>query len=118
VLLALAGCASPRGASAQRVEHVVLVKLREPGAAPELVAACQRELAGLASVSRCRVGRPLDIGRPEVAADWDVGLVIEFDSVADYQRYLADERHAALVTAWKPRWERITIQDVLVDFAD
>jgi hypothetical protein len=108
-------CAAPAGSSpAQRVQHVVLIKLREPATTDELVAAC-RELADLPSVASCRIGRPLDIGRSEVAGDWDVGVVIEFASTADYQRYLADERHAALVATWKPHWERITIHDVLLE---
>ena len=108
----LGGCAAAGERSSQRIEHVVFIKLTDPADADELIAACRREMPAIAGVAACTVGRPLDIGRPEVVNDWDVGLVIEFASKADYQRYLDHPRHAALVAAWEPRWQRITISDI------
>ena len=58
-------------------------------------------------------GRPVDTGRPEVSADYDLAILVEFDSVDAYRAWLASPAHRDLVRTWKPRWSRATI----VDFA-
>jgi hypothetical protein len=48
-----------------------------------------------------------------VAKDYDLGIVVQFDSVEDYQAYLAHPIHQELVAKWRPKWRR----SYMVDFA-
>lgn len=95
------------------VVHPVYISLADPADAEELIADCDARLGDLPMVSAYACGRPLDTGRPEVAADYDVALVVAFDSVEDYRAYLAHEDHVWLVRKWKPRSSAMRIHDVL-----
>lgn len=58
-------------------------------------------------------GAPVDIGRANVAKDYDLGIIVQFDSVADYKAYLEHPVHQELVKTWRPKWKR----SYIVDFA-
>lgn len=107
----LAGCAAHR--PAPRVEHLVLVDLADPADLPAMRAESDRLLSGLPGVRRYVSGTPVETGRPEVSADYDLAILVEFDSVDDYRAWLASAPHRELGSKWRPRWKRATI----VDFA-
>lgn len=120
----IAGCTAsqapwsgrPAGGVATSVaplQHVVLVELADAGDLAEMRADSDRLIPRIASVRSYACGTPVDIGRGNVARDYDLGLVVTFDSVEDYRAYLADPLHEELVAKWRPRWRRAYI----VDFA-
>ena len=58
-------------------------------------------------------GTPVECGRTNVSKDYDLGIVVQFDSVEAYQAYLVHPIHQELVTKWRPHWKR----SFIVDFA-
>ena len=107
----LAACAAHR--PAPRIEHLVLVDLADPADLSAMRAESDRLLARAPGVRRYLSGTPVDTGRYEVSADYDLAILVEFDSVEDYQAWLASAPHRELGSKWRPRWKRATI----VDFA-
>jgi hypothetical protein len=114
VSLLLASCGADPAPTSRKVgiEHVVLIELKDPSEADALVKECEAMLAKVPSVVRYGVGRPFDAGRPEVSADYDVGLVIGFEDAEGYRAYDAHPDHVALRSAWVPRIAAIRIHDV------
>ncbi|MFM1824020.1 MAG: Stress responsive Barrel Domain [Planctomycetota bacterium] len=124
-LAAIAGCsasqapwegrptASESPVPAARLQHVVLVELADKADLAAMRADSDRLIPRIATVRTYACGTPVDIGRGNVARDYDLGLVVTFDSVEDYRAYLADPLHEELVAKWRPRWRR----SYIVDFA-
>lgn len=110
VVALLGACASPPGG---RLQHVVLVDLADDADIPAMRADSDSRLPLIPEVRRYVCGTPVDTGRASVSNDYDLGIIVEFDSVEDYKAYLVHPAHQALVTAWKPRWKR----SYMVDFA-
>jgi hypothetical protein len=100
-------------AESRRLQHVVLVELADQGDISAMQADSDRMLPSIPTVRSYACGAPVDIGRPNVAKDYDLGIVVTFDSIADYKAYLVHPVHQELVTRWKPRWKR----SYIVDFA-
>jgi hypothetical protein len=116
LVLTLGGCAAgPRMAPRPaRINHFVLVKLRNPADAPAAIADCNASLATIPGVVAFAAGAPIDTGRSDaVTADYDVGLFIGFMTEADYAVYVDHPCHTALVERWRPRVEWIRVYDVL-----
>lgn len=107
---ALPACHS---ASKSRLQHVVLVDVADDAEIPAMRADSDRLLPTIPQVKGYACGTPVDIGRANVARDYDVGIIVEFDSVEDYKAYLEHPVHQQLVQAWRPKWKRAYI----VDFA-
>ena len=99
--------------SRMRLQHVVLVDLADDADIAAMRADSDRMLPGIPSVRRYVCGTPFETGRPNVAKDYDLGIVVEFDSPDDYKAYLEHPVHVELVRTWKPRWRR----SYIVDFA-
>jgi hypothetical protein len=122
VSLALASCAStsaPRSAfdpvghaSPTALQHVVLIKLNDPGEAAAMIADIDAAIANIPAVERYWRGSRFDVDRPEVKRDFDVGLIIEFRDAAAYDVYVHDPHHLDVVTRWMPRCASLTIYDV------
>jgi hypothetical protein len=110
-LVLLVACAAPQPAGAARLQHVVLFTLHDPADAAALLADCRERLVRIPGVLDVQAGAPVDIGRPDVAADYDVGLVVQFADAQAYRAYLADPRHQELVQFWKPRWKALWFCD-------
>lgn len=89
----------------------MLIKLEDPSEADALIADCMALLTDIPSVLELDVGRPVDLGRPDVVADYDVGLVVVFADAAGYRSYLEHEQHLELVESWVPRWAWYRIHD-------
>lgn len=109
-IFAAPGCQSTAPA---RLQHVVLVDLADDADIPAMRAESDARLPSIPEVKGYVCGTPVDIGRTNVATDYDLGIIVEFDSVEAYKSYLAHPTHQALVAAWKPKWKR----SYIVDFA-
>jgi len=96
-----------------RLQHVVLVDVADDAEIPAMRAESDRLLPTIPQVKRYVCGAPVDIGRTNVARDYDLGIIVEFDSVDDYKAYLEHPIHQQLVQVWRPKWKRAYI----VDFA-
>jgi hypothetical protein len=113
-LIGLASCASRRQPVLQQPEvlHVVLVKLKNPADAQELVNDTQRTLGLTSDAHALTPGVALGVKRPEVDDDYTVAFVMEFRDADCYQRYLESEAHKGLVARWLPRAERLRAMDI------
>jgi hypothetical protein len=99
---------APRG----RVHHLVFVSLKAPSEADALARDMETTLAGIPGLLRIHVGRPLDLGRPEVTADYDVGATMEFATVEALRGYPDHPLHRALLERWTPKVARLRVHDV------
>lgn len=113
------GAPAPAGSvsSAARMpgplQHVVLVELADKSEIAAMKADSDRLLPQIPSVRGYVCGAPVDIGRGNVAKDYDLGIVVQFDDVAGYRAYLEHPVHVELVQRWRPKWRR----SYIVDFA-
>jgi hypothetical protein len=118
-LPAAAGCGSWRRSPpapqlpATTLQHVVIIKLRQPSEADELIADTRRHLSAIPQVMDLRIGRPYDVGRPGVDLDWDVAVFMRFTDRKAYEAYLVHPEHLALVNSWQPYWQWIRVHDAL-----
>ena len=112
------GCASGPADHAPRtmaapLQHVVVVDLTDDADIPAMRAASDALMATIPWVKGYVCGAPVDIGRANVATDYDLAIIVQFDSVEDYRRYLEDPRHLELVATWRSKWAR----SYIIDFA-
>lgn len=111
-----AGCSTPDqrtgGNSPARISHIVLAKLNDPGDARALLSEGRQKLATIPGVRSYAQGRPLDAGRPNIDGDYDVAVIMGFDSAEDYRRYVEHPRHQEFVNSWRPRLKWMRIHDV------
>jgi len=113
VVLVVGGCAGnpPRPA---RINHLAFFKLVDPADAAELIADCDARLAPIPGIVAYACGTHLDTRRgARVDGDYDVGFYVGFDRLADYEAYVTDPEHVAMVEKWRPRWQWIRVHDVL-----
>ena len=116
---AISGCASsPRANSASRdmpapLQHVVLVDLADDNDIAAMRAASDAMLPTIPMVKGYVCGAPDDIGRANVHKDYDLGIIVQFDSVEDYKAYLEHPIHVELVQTWRSKWKK----SFIVDFA-
>lgn len=110
-LVVLAGC-SPNRPIEPAVNHIVFFKLKSAADAPALIADCDARLRPIPGAVAYYAGTHLDIGRPNIDSDYDVGFYIAFDTVDAYRAYLDHPDHVHLVNKWRDRWEWIRIYDV------
>lgn len=113
----LAACGSfnmrvkPAGRPEPVLQHVVLVELDDPALAAEMTKDMSSAFSEIPQVRHWQVGPRVDLGRPG-APDWyTLGIVTQFDGVADYKAFLEHPRHKALAARWKPHWKRAEIYD-------
>lgn len=97
------------------INHVVFIKLADPGDRNQLIADSDRLLIEIPGVVSYYAGEHVDIGRPNVVSDYDVGLYVGFASVPDYEAYLAHPNHVQLVEDWKPRMQWLRVYDIRDD---
>ena len=114
-VLLLAGCQGPSApaTAGMRLQHVVLVDLADDADIGPMRADSDRVLPSIPVVRRYVCGTPVEMGRPNVAKDYDLGIIVQFDSVDDYKAYLEHPVHVQLVSTWRPKWRR----SYIVDFA-
>lgn len=93
------------------VQHIVLIKLKDPSKAEAMIAEADRELPKIKTVVTYHSGRHLDIGRPGVDSDYDAGFSFGFRDAAGYSAYLDDPIHVRLVNLWKAEWASVRMFD-------
>jgi hypothetical protein len=96
-----------------KLQHVVLVDLADDADIPAMRAASDAALPAIPMVKGYVCGAPVDIGRANVSRDYDLGIIVQFDSVEDYRAYLEHPIHEELVRTWRPKWRK----SYIVDFA-
>ena len=94
-----------------RLQHVVLVDLADDADIPAMRADSDRVLPTIPEVRRYVCGTPVDTGRANVSKDYDLGILVEFDSLDDYRAYVDNPAHQQLVKTWRPKWKRSYIVD-------
>ncbi|MCB9846485.1 MAG: Dabb family protein [Phycisphaeraceae bacterium] len=111
----LSGCAGVRREAGRPalIEHVVFVKLKDPGRASALIAESDRVLRPIPGVVAYAAGQHLETGRTQVIADYDVAMFIGFDSEEDYASYVSHPSHVGIVDRWKPEMEWLRVYDFL-----
>ena len=119
ILLGPAACRSQDGTPRRisRINHIVLIKLQDPGRTEALVIDCRNRLERIPTVAGAFTGRHGEFGRSGVDDDYDVGFFVSFETDADYRAYLEHPEHVAVVTEWKPEFEWIRIHDVVDETA-
>jgi hypothetical protein len=93
------------------ISHVVFVVLQDPADFDELIADSDATLAHIPGVVSYAAGPPLDSGRENVTADYDLGITIGFKSEEAYSGYVTHPAHTALVARWQPRLTALRIYD-------
>jgi hypothetical protein len=95
------------------LSHAVYFSLhdRSPDTARRLMEACRRDLAGHDGEVFFAVGTCSDYDRHVNDRDWDVMLLIVFDSRAAHDRYQESPRHTRLIAAHAPHWARVRVFD-------
>ncbi|MEM9373663.1 MAG: Dabb family protein [Planctomycetota bacterium] len=107
----LSGCASgPRPVGV--ISHAVFVELHDPALAPSVLADADAMLRGIPGVVSYAAGTHIDVGRPGILDDYDVGLIIGFDAQSDYARYVDHPDHVAFVTKWASSIRALRVYDV------
>ncbi len=113
-LLAFSCSHLPPAQEAGRVEHVVLVWLKDPGNAThraELIEAAYG-LQEIPGIVHAYAGPSLQSLRPEVDDSFDVALVFVFRDPAALEAYQTDPRHVQAVTdVLAPRAARFLVYD-------
>lgn len=109
----LGGCVSTGPARpVATISHVVFVELADPADAPALLADSDAVLAAIPSVAVYSAGPHIDTGRATVLSDYDIGIVLGFDTVEDLAAYVVHPDHVAFVERWKPRTTRLRVYDI------
>jgi hypothetical protein len=95
------------------LQHVVLVDLADDADIAAMKADSDAMLPTIPEVRGYICGTPVDIGRGNVAKDYDLGIIVQFATTDAYRAYLEHPVHKELVAKWRPKWAR----SYIVDFA-
>lgn len=103
--------ASERLLARAPLQHVVLVELADRSDLEPMRADSDRLIPTIPGVRGYLSGTHLELGRPSVTGDYDLAIVVEFDSIEAYRAYLDHPAHLELVRTWRPKWRRATMYD-------
>lgn len=97
--------------------HAVYFTLtdRSPEAAARLVASCRDFLTGHPGTTFFSVGTVADYDRQVNDRDFDVALLIVFESRAAHDAYQVAERHRQFIAANATDWARVRVFDADVE---
>jgi hypothetical protein len=95
------------------ISHIVFAELVSPDDAGALIRDCDENLASIDAIRTYSCGRHFDIGRASTLNDYDVCLVLGFETEADLRAYIASPQHVELVNRWKSRTRRLRVHDFL-----
>jgi len=117
IVLVLGACVTaPPGPAT--VTHVVLVWLEDSVTASEIaeIRSHSLELRAIPGVISVRVGSAVPSLRPIVDDSFDLGVVMDFESVEAMRRYVTDPRHEEFVQRYvKGRAARLSVYDIRTD---
>ena len=88
------------------------LKDRTPAAAAALVASCREHLTGHPGEVAFSVGTLAAYDRQVNDRDWDVFLLIVFESQAAHDAYQTAERHTQFIAEQAPTWAKVRVFDV------
>jgi hypothetical protein len=93
--------------------HSVYFRLkdRSPAAIERLVAGCREHLSGHPGEVVFAVGTCADYDRQVNDRDYDVALVIVFDSHASHDAYQTAERHNQFIAEHADTWAKVRVFD-------
>jgi hypothetical protein len=86
--------------------------LEDESLIPDLINACDLELATIPTVVSYFAGTHYDIGRDSILQDYHVGLYLGFASERGLRAYVEHEQHVAFVERWRPRLTSLRVYDV------
>lgn len=126
LLVALTGLTACQGkmtpdsglSSPGRVQHIVLVWLKEPGneTARTAVIESSRGLESIPGVLAVSVGTPLPQDRDIVDSSYDVGIIITLENSAALEIYLPHPIHRAMIEeVVRPLVERYRVYDIVLE---
>ena len=98
--------------------HNVYFTLSDNSAAAKekLVAACKKYLTGHPGTAFFAAGtRVEELDRPVNDRDFDVALVVVFDSKAAHDKYQKADRHLAFIAENKANWAEVRVFDAYVE---
>lgn len=107
---------APRPTQPGRVQHVVMLWLKEPGNAEARAALIRGslELAAIPGVISIAAGTPLPSERPQVDDSFDVGVVFVFENAEAMHAYLAHPDHQrAVAEVLAPAVDRMLVYDIV-----
>jgi len=87
------------------------LKDRTPAAAAKLVAGCREHLTGHPGTRAFAVGTCADYDRQVNDRDYDVTLVIVFDSRASHDAYQTADRHNRFIAEYADWWAKVRVFD-------
>lgn len=87
------------------------LKDRSPAAAAKLVAGCREHLTGHPGTRAFAVGTCADYDRQVNDRDYDVALVIVFDSHASHDAYQTADRHNRFIAEQADTWAQVRVFD-------
>lgn len=87
------------------------LKDRSPAAATKLVDGCREHLTGHPGMRAFAVGTCADYDRQVNDRDYDVALVLVFDSHASHDAYQTAERHDRFIAEHAPSWAKVRVFD-------
>jgi quinol monooxygenase YgiN len=88
-----------------------LLKDRTPAAIARLLAGCREHLTGHPGTTCFAVGTCADYARQVNDRDYDVALVIVFESRAAHDAYQAAPRHTQFVAEHAETWAKVRVFD-------
>lgn len=110
-------CEHLPSARSGRIQHVVLVWLRDRGDAGqrEKILAAAREFRRIPGVEDLAVGECLPGNRPIIDSSYDVAISMRFADAAAMQRYIDHPEHrAAADTILKPLAREVRVYDFVL----
>lgn len=110
--MALGACQHRHQPRSTVLSHVVIFNLADPSQADALIDDCDRLLTGIETIDSYACGKHIETGRPAVLHDYDVALVVGFDSQADYSAYLTDPLHTEFLERWSTKIDDVRIYDL------
>lgn len=93
--------------------HAVYFSLkdRSPAAIAALVEGCRKHLTGHPGTLSFSVGTPASYDRQVNDRDFDVALVIVFESHAAHDAYQQAPRHDSFIAEHSPSWAKVRVFD-------
>jgi len=87
------------------------LKDRTPAAAARLIAGCREHLTDPPGLRAFAVGTCADYDRQVNDRDYDVALVLVFDSHASHDAYQTAERHDRFIAEHADSWAKVRVFD-------
>jgi len=101
----------------QMIHHVYFT-LKNPDSVKDkqLLKEGLKSLVEIKEVEHLIIGEPAPtIDREVIASDWQLSLIIYFDSVTNQDAYQIDPIHLQFVSNYNHLWNKVVVYDVLVD---